>query len=255
MLVVVAIIAAMVTVSVVSLRAGQGAVRVRGAARDVFAVIRHARSVALVSQEPSIITYECHTVAGVAQSSVKVYSAKMLVTGSRGKPETLSGEPVKVSGDEVSAAGSVSATASDDGKGIVEDVLFAPISEDILTGIRVKVTMGDELLATQDAEEMKRRANKISVFSNIDYRLGKFDDWKKAEEEKKSSAEPEASAAAADGNDDQPIVKVQWETNGRCDPHRVWIYPDGAEPESGLVVKIDRFGAASVISPGEEDEK
>lgn len=254
MLVVVAIIAAMVTVSVVSLRAGQGAVRVRGAARDVFAVIRHARSVALVSQEPSIITYECHTVAGVAKSSVKVYSAKMLVTGSRGSPETLSGDAFSAA--ETGSADGEPTTASDDGQGIVEDVLFAPISEDILTGIRVKVTMGDELLATEDAEEMKRRANKISVFSNIDYRLGKFDDWKKAEEEKKASDEPEPSpAAAADGSDDQPIVKVQWETNGRCDPHRVWIYPDGAKPEDGLVVKIDRFGAASVISPGEEDEK
>ena len=42
--------------------------------------------------------------------------------------------------------------------------------------------------------------------------------------------------------------------NGRCDPHRVWVYLDGTERERGLVVDVDMFGAARVLTP-EELEK
>ena len=49
-------------------------------------------------------------------------------------------------------------------------------------------------------------------------------------------------------------VSVVWEVNGRCEPHRVYVYPAGKSPESGLCIKIDRFGAAKVLSFGEEDE-
>jgi hypothetical protein len=45
-----------------------------------------------------------------------------------------------------------------------------------------------------------------------------------------------------------------WETNGRTDPHQVWIYPDGSAPENGLLIRVDRFGAVKVVSgDGRED--
>jgi len=110
--------------------------------------------------------------------------------------------------------------------------------------------MGDELIRTEEAE--KKSANKISVFSNVDYLLGKYRE-KKSEEKAAAEALAESSDAAPSSPDeDQEPVSLVWEANGRCDPHRVWIYLDGKKPESGLCIKVDRFGAAKVLS-GEED--
>ena len=112
-------------------------------------------------------------------------------------------------------------------------------------------TMGDELLRTEEAEE--RRANRISVFSNVDYLLGKYKD-KKAEEAKAAEeSEAESSSNASFADEDQGPVSLVWEANGRCDPHRVWVYLDGKRPESGLCIKVDRFGAAKILSGEEED--
>ena len=129
----------------------------------------------------------------------------------------------------------------------MEEFLFAPISSEVVRGVRIKVIIGDEL-ADYTASEQKS-ANKISVFSNVDYLLGKYKE-KKAEDEKaaaEKAAESDRSQAPA-GIDDQEPVSVVWEANGRCDPHRVWVYLDGKQPESGLCINIDRFGAAKVLS-------
>ena len=47
LLVICAILATMVSIGVGSILSGQGTARVKGATRDVYAAIRHARSVAL----------------------------------------------------------------------------------------------------------------------------------------------------------------------------------------------------------------
>ena len=64
LLVIIAVIGIMTTTAVLSVVSGQRAVRVKGATRDVFAAIRHARSTALVTQQPAIITYSNETVDG-----------------------------------------------------------------------------------------------------------------------------------------------------------------------------------------------
>jgi len=94
------------------------------------------------------------------------------------------------------------------------------------------------------------------VFSNVDFLLGKFKESKKAAEAEKKAEEQQAPS---DGNDaekgeDQEPVSVVWETNGRVEPHQVWIYPDGKRPDQGLSIKIDRFGAAKVISGDGREE-
>ena len=68
-------------------------------------------------------------------------------------------------------------------------------------------------------------------------------------------------AAAADGEaapaseaDVEPLqepVQFVWQVNGRCDPHRIWVYLDGTERESGLVIDVDMFGAAKILTPDE----
>ena len=57
LLTVVAIMATMVTVGVVSLSSSRGSTRVFAAVRDMMAMIRRARSVALVTQKPALVIY------------------------------------------------------------------------------------------------------------------------------------------------------------------------------------------------------
>ena len=64
--------------------------------------------------------------------------------------------------------------------------------------------------------------------------------------------EPAAAAPAA-GADDQEEVSFVWEVNGRTEPHRVWVYADGAAPDAGLCIKVDRFGAIKVVGEGDDD--
>ena len=267
LLVIVAIICAMAGVGVVSVRGGQGAMRVRGATRDVFAAIRHARSQALVSQKPVVVTYSTDEADGEVRAKVEVTSAKLFSAGvDRSKVRTLTGEPLaperrelvhveKASEPDGKAETDAKAT-SDDGGSLVEDVLFAPIREDVVTGMRLKVVVGDD---AADAAA-GGRAKRLSVFSNVDYLLGKFRESRPAVEKPSAAGTDAAAAAKGKGakaaDESQEPVSVVWETNGRVEPHRVWVYADGQRPEDGLSIRIDRFGAAKVISgDGREDDE
>ena len=267
LLVIVAIMGTMVAVATISVRSGQDAARVKGATRDMMAAIRHARSMALVMMQPTVITYSTTRVDDEVCANVEVEGVKLLSSNSSETVETLSGEVVMRDGSSVEeheaavkaaareaekakAAGAEGAVADESAGETMEEILFAPIANEVVRGVRVKVTMGDELIRTEEAE--KKSANKISVFSNVDYLLGKYRE-KKSEEKAAAEALAESSDAAPSSPDeDQEPVSLVWEANGRCDPHRVWIYLDGKKPESGLCIKVDRFGAAKVLS-GEED--
>lgn len=255
-LIVVAIMAMMVSVAAVSVRSGQDAARVKGAARDLMAAIRQARSMALVMMQPTVITYSTKRIDGEICAQVSVEGAKLLSASSSDTVETLSGEIVRRDGSPVDGQAAAKpgeeaeeSAIGEKGGESMEDILFAPVANDVVKGVRIKVTMGDELLRTEEEEE--RKTNRISVFSNVDYLLGKYKE-KKAEE-KKAEEESAADAPPAGKDEDQEPVSLVWEANGRCDPHRVWVYLDGKKPESGLCIKVDRFGAAKILSGEEED--
>ena len=78
LLVIIGIMGLMVTVGIVNVRTGQGAARTRGAARDIFAVIRHARSTALVTMQPSVITYSCVIEDEEPVAKVEIHGAEIL---------------------------------------------------------------------------------------------------------------------------------------------------------------------------------
>ena len=257
LLVIIGIMGLMVTVGIVSVRSGQGAARVKGATRDIFAAIRQARSTALVTQQPAIITYSTEEVDGEPVAKVEITSAKLMTAGvDPAKVRTVTGQPLK------SAVAAAAAEAEKDAEGeggnnnggnTLEDVLFAPIDVNIVKGMRLKATLGEGGLDV--AEETHRP--KISVFSNVDYLLGKFKSATKSAEAEKRAAEAKSDVSEKDTPKDekQEPVSVVWETNGRVEPHQVWIYADGKTPESGLLIRIDRFGAAKVISgDGKEDD-
>jgi type II secretory pathway pseudopilin PulG len=262
LLVIIGIMGLMVTVGIVNVRSGQGAARTRGAARDIFAVIRHARSTALVTMQPAVITYSCVMEDEEPVAKIEIHSAKILSSeNDMGAVQTLSGEPVKTeqaeepggaAAPEASDGGAADAGKKENGGETLEEVLFAPISTEIVKGMRLKVSIGDEEAEFANATERKP---KISVFSNVDYLLGKFKSAKetaKQEEKKEEGGEKNPLT----GQDLQEEVSVVWETNGRTDPHQVWIYPDGSEPQKGLLIKIDRFGGVKVLpGDGREDEE
>ena len=253
-IVVVAILAIMATAAVVGVRSGQDAARVKGATRDIMAAIRHARSMALVMMQPAIITYSTERDGDDVCAKITVDGAKLMSSGSSDTVQTLSGEIVHRDGSKVEDAKKPAVgedepkeLLGDSGGDSVEDVLFAPISSEVVRGVRIKVLTGDELAETTQTEQ--KSANRISVFSNVDYLLGKYKE-KKTEEAKAAAEQPvdqQASPANGSGEDQEPVSLV-WEANGRCDPHRVLVYLDGKNPESGLCINIDRFGAAKVVS-------
>lgn len=264
LLVIIAIMGAMATVSVLSIRSGQGAARMKGASRDIFATVRQARSVALVTQQPAIITYSETEVDGEKCARVEINSAKLVSTKGVVKAETLTGDVVYVGGDGESAEETTKVEFGEDGASVtttkggesIEEVLFAPMADEIVKGVRIKVTIGDELLEVQEREAT--RAAKVSVFSNVDYLLGKFSEAeeRKAADAKAKEAEDagaQDSGGAASAYDLQEKVSVVWEVNGRCEPHRIWVYEDGSDPDKGLCISVDRFGAAKIVSS--EDER
>ena len=100
LLVIVAIIGIMTTVAILSVASGQTAVRVKGATRDVFAAIRHARSTALVTQKPAIITYSNTRVDEESVAKIEITSATLFHTVDRSNLQTITGEPIKGLDDE-----------------------------------------------------------------------------------------------------------------------------------------------------------
>ena len=259
LLVIVAVVGIMTTGAILAVAAGQKAVRVKGATRDVFAAIRQARSVALVTQKPVIVNYSTTVEDGEPRTVVEIVSAKLMDTQTdRSKIQTITGYPLKgaaaapepeksakPSAEEADAA----AAAGGEGKS-VEDILFAPVNAEVVRGVRLKVLHGDEYL---EARTEDRPKPKISVFSNVDYLLGRYKDAK-AEEKKSAATESKPEGEASPPEEGGEPVSIVWETNGRVEPHKVWVYPDGAHPEDGLCISVDAFGGAKVLSGDGREE-
>ena len=261
LLIIVAIIGTMVTVSVINIRVGQSAARIKGATRDLVASIRHARSTALVTMQPTVVTYSTVRDNGVVCARVALDGATIR-SGERGVVQTLSGRPLEEPREkpvrELAKMDEGDGGQLSEGQGqTVEDVLFAPISEEVVQGVCIKVTVGDEELEYERAEP-KKKGNRVSAYSNVDYLLGKFKEKKDEEQERSASEQEESEEAAAEvaaSSTDQEPVSLIWEANGRCEPHQVWVFADGSAPDSGLSIKVDRFGAIKVLSgDGKEEE-
>ena len=267
LLVICAILATMVSIGVGSIMSGQGTARVKGATRDVYAAIRHARSVALVTGQRVLVTYSNEKSEDEVAVKIEVVAAKIMKASSGGeKPQPyyvmdfkdVPGQPqagqelVHIRGSKAKPAASVGKTADEaessldeSGGDTIEDILFSPMDSSVVKGMRVKVLKGDEALKDETAVQTKSR---ISVFSNVDYLKSRYQEAKAAEKEKvKGKGEGEGEKSSGSVNDMDEAVSVVWETNGAVEPHRVWIYPDGKKPEDGLMLNVDQFGAIKVL--------
>lgn len=255
-LAVVAIISVFVATAVVGLNTGTDAARLRGASRDVFAAMRRARSTALVTQNPCVLSYSNAKVDGETCAKIEIVSAKMFGTASVTSAQTLSGETVSIGDGGEGTDGQTEAGEGQSAGGeTMEEILFAPMSEDVVRGIAVKVLKEGEELAESD-REAERQKPKISVFSNVDYLVGRYNEAKKEAAEKESEGSADDSGEKKDvaepTEEDESPASVVWEVNGRCEPHKVWVYLAGKSPESGLLIKVDRFGSVKVVS--EDDD-
>jgi prepilin-type N-terminal cleavage/methylation domain-containing protein len=262
LLVIVAIIGILVTVSVVSVQRGQQAARMRGTVRDVFAAVRQARSLALVTQKPCIITFSTQSADDSVVSKVEITSAELLKSTTATRARTLDGRWITIGGEDESA-GTDGAAAVGDGGHTVEEMLFQPISQEVLEGIRIKVVMDDEDVETSPGEVNEAKKSSISVFSNVDYLLGAYREEREKQKAAESAAaekeqkENDATGAATPAADEEDCEKsLAWQVNGRCDPHTIYIYADGADwQRDAWRIRVDRFGAAKILDADEEDRR
>lgn len=227
LLAVVAIMGAMATVAVVSLGAGKSTMRLSGATRDVMAMVRRARSVALVTQKPVVVTYSNGTTGdGEAMAQVSIKSEKLFSSAKAPlQVQTLSGEPLDGAEDESASADDMT------GGETLEDILSPDaIDEEVARGMKLKVLNENEVLATTRTV----KHSSVSIFSTVDNISRTYS----AGDEEKAKADSAAEEKASDSP-----MSVVFAANGTVDPpHRIWIYPETSSPEKGMCIEIDRFG-------------
>ena len=268
LLVICAILATMVSIGVGSILSGQGTARVKGATRDVYAAIRHARSVALVTGQRVLVNYSNEKVDDETCVKIEVVAAKIMNADADRpepqpyyvmdykelQPKAQKGQKlVNISGAEAKAFNSAGESDGSSGGGeTIEEILFSPMDASVIKGMRILVKKGDEAL-TEETDVQTR--SRISVFSNVDYLQNRY---KEAKAESKSKSEGEESSGSSTGsgsvNDMEGEVSVVWETNGAVEPHKIWIYPDGKKPEDGLQLNVDSFGAVKVLDGDGREE-
>lgn len=254
LLVVIGIMGLMVTVGIVGIRAGKSRSQLAGATRDVLALIRQARSIALITQNPAVITYSNETVDDENNVKVEVKSEKLFDDTSTGKREvrTLSGELVGESAKGENAKGiekdAATETAGEGGESL-NDVLNPHLALEITKGLKIKVEKGEDtsIAASSDGKVYK---SAISVFSTTDYVSSKYND--KAKEKSKDEEKNSASSSTSVSDTMTEPVSVVWQTNGRTEPHTVWIYPEGSTPDKGLSIEVDKFGDCQVSQWAED---
>ena len=252
LLVICAILATMVSIGVGSIMSGQGTARVKGATRDVYAAIRHARSVALVTGQQVVVNYSNEKVDDETCVRIEVVAAKIMnADANRPQPTPYWVEDYK----ELPQKAKVTDEAKGEGEGggeTIEEILFSPMDASVIKGMRILVKKGDEALTDETAVQVRSR---ISVFSNVDYLQSRYKEAKqeaKAKEEAKGEGEGDAGSGSV--NDMDGEVSVVWETNGAVEPHKIWIYPDGKKPEDGLMLNIDQFGGIKVVDGDGREE-
>lgn len=248
LLTIIAIMGTMVAVGVVSWQRGKSRSQLAGATRDVLAVIRQARAIALVTQKPAIITYATEKDEDdVPFARITVETAKLFDDSDTDVPVyTLGGERVNEEPELRAASRSEETTEilEEGGGESLSDVLTPKIALDVVKGLRIKVLKEDEQLA-QGYGPVAYKSG-ISVFSTsgaVRSELGK---------PAPKPAPQQTSALVEDSTAETP-VEIVWATNGRADGHTIWVYPDGSQPEKGLSIVVDKFGGCKVSQW--EDEK
>ena len=262
LLVIVAIIGIMLGAAVMSVGSGSASAQMKSATRRVLQLSRQARTMALLRQQAAVITYE-EIYDGQSFVGGKVSIESKGETGAKpsasggGQPLTLSGEipeengePIVVSeGGEQELMEKIIDDPRDSAPDKVDASDWDPDSPRSFRGIHLKVELLDD-----DGSVFGERKSRISVFSNVDF-LRSQSRAVEAARAAKPGEESSESKDKPDGEGDTSVsaqepVSIVYETNGRCQPHRIKVWKDGTDEDSGLTVIVDRFGKTKV-----EDER
>ena len=253
LLVICAILATMVSIGVGSILSGQGTARVKGATRDVYAAIRHARSVALVTGQRVVVNYSEEKIDDETCVKVEVVAAKIMnADADRPEPQPYYVMDYKEFAPKAKAFNSEGESSGSSGGGeTIEEILFSPMDSSVIKGMRIRVKKGDEALTDETDVQTRSR---ISVFSNVDYLQNRYKEAKAEAAKEKGEGVGEEKTVSGSVNDMDEEVSVVWETNGAVEPHRIWIYPDGKKPEDGLMLNVDQFGGIEVVDGDGREE-
>ena len=236
LLLVVAILSTMVTLGVAGLNASRASIGTFAATRDVMAIIRRARSVALVTQKPVVVEYSVENVDGDVCAKVEVHSEKLF------KSKSAAVEVTNLDGEVVSGGESTGDQEGAEGETLAEILSPKGMSGDVTKGLRIRAS-ANESENFFSADEVKK--SKISIYSTADSVVRSYAAPEKPAETVQTSqlSEQDAKDDSDDIDDSNAPFKAVFAANGTVDPpHRIWIYPDGSTPDKGLCVTVDRFG-------------
>ncbi|MBR1586727.1 MAG: prepilin-type N-terminal cleavage/methylation domain-containing protein [Kiritimatiellae bacterium] len=248
LLVVVAIIAIMLSTAALSVGSGTASVRMKNAVRSVWQLSGYARTMALLRQHAVVVTYsEVWEGDTFVKSKIEVKAGAEISTPSAGQSSAVARS---IFDPEAEVPTLEDETEEDSAESVVQEGLAERAFE--FPDVRMKVELKGE---EGDYGNEKRKA--VSAFSNVDYLLGRSkaaaDD--KGKEKKTGGTRSGASASDDEEETEQETrdpVSIVFETNGRCEPHRVLVWRDGKGEESATVLEVDRFGA--MRNPESEDD-
>lgn len=241
LLVVVSIIAVLLATAALNVGSGTTSVRMKNAVRSVWQLSGYARTMALLRQHAVVVTY-----SEVWEGDVFVKSQIEVKAGAEMSTPTVemsSSVARSIFDPEAEPPALEEETEEDSAENVVQEGLEARAYE--FPDVHVKVEFADEGGTSPSG---KKKA--VSVFSNVDYLLGR------GKPEKAEGEETEETRAPGDEDkakqETREPVSIVFETNGRCEPHRILVWKDGRDEDSATVLEVDRFGA--IKNPEGEDD-
>lgn len=240
LLVVVAIIAVMLSTAALSVSSGTASVRMKNAVRSVWQLSGYARTMALLRQHAVVVTYsEVWEGDTFVKSQIEVKAGSEVSTPSSEMPSFVARS---IFDPEAELPALEEEAEEDPAESAVQEGLEARAYE--FPDVHVKV----EFLGEDDSSQSgKKKA--VSVFSNVDYLLGRA---------KTEKTEAEKAKEVPFGDEDKEKqemrepISIVFETNGRCEPHRILVWKDGQDEDTATVLEVDRFGA--IKNPEDEDD-
>lgn len=235
--------AAMVTMSVISVRSGQESFRLKGATRDILAKVRYARSVALVSRNSVKVSYSNTSVEGesAAQITVEPMDDGFISENIPSNIQTLSGKPLP----GINLESKLEAKdEGDSGNGdTIVSMLKPEIDSSLVQGIAIKVIGANEARLANHSQAQKR--SRMSV-SGTNFKLKALSD--------EEAASVNVSTKSLDTSVGE-INEVIWSSLGITEEHTIYIYVEGTDYTEGYKIHVDEMGGVKVYGPSEEVER
>ena len=248
LIIVVAVIGVMIAGALVSLAAGRDAAHVREGTRAVAQLSSYATALALLRQRPVVVTYRHNRI------DVQI-SGEVVEKDDIGSPA----EPIyrEVGGEETPGVNA----NGDDGESEDRDMRDAGERDgrDGKTGFFfTRQILDPEELAKEDTfREFADVELKVEVLDDNGNVLGAEDAARlslaQPREGKSAHGGEEGDEEDSSRNEDGEIpVCITYETNGRCQPYRVFVMPSGVEDsDDAAMVSVSRSGKATI---GDEED-